>query len=412
MNPRDGVVLAGKAVRALRAEGPAGLTERAVRTATRRLALGADLGMHPDDVVDSARVVLPPPGPVRPRGTALEVGWVITPPGPTSGGHTTLLRFVEALERAGHRCVLYLYDVGGGPVERHEAMIRARWPRVRAEVRSVADGLPAMDAYVASSWDTAHVLARHGRGTGHRFYLVQDFEPYFYPRGSLYELAEDTYRFGFQVVTVGHMVADELRERFGISPTVAEFGCDTAVYGARDDGPRDGVVLYCRPTTPRRGYELAVLALERFHRLRPEVPIHTFGARVRRLPFPADVHAHRTPAQLNELYQRCAAGLALSFTNISLIAVELLAAGVLPVVNDWRGSRADLDNPFVEWARPTPDGIADGLCRAVDRRAALSTQDVAASVAGLSWDRSERTVVDVIEQVCAGERQLTRETGR
>lgn len=403
MKAGDGVALAGKALRALRSEGPSGLAERAVRMASRRLALGDDLGLRPEDVVDSARVTPAPAPPQRPRGTALEIGWVITPPGPTSGGHTTLLRFVEALERAGHRCVLYLYDRHGGSAAQHEPMIRARWPRLRAEVRSVDDGLPPLDAYVASSWDTAHVLARRSDVPGHRFYLVQDFEPYFYPRGSSYELAEDTYRFGFRVITVGHMVADELRERFALPSTVAEFGCDTAVYGPGRDDSRGGVVFYCRPSTPRRGYELGVLALERFARLRPEVPIHTFGAQVRRLPFPADVHAHRTPAQLNELYQRCSAGLALSFTNISLIAVELLAAGVVPVVNDWRGSRADLDNPYVEWARPTPDGLADALCRAVDRRAALSALDLAASVAGISWDRSERTVVQAIEQVCAGE---------
>ena len=46
---------------------------------------------------------------------------------------------------------------------------------------------------------------------GHRFYLAQDYEPYFYGRGSAYELAEDTYRFGFRMLTVGHMVADELQ---------------------------------------------------------------------------------------------------------------------------------------------------------------------------------------------------------
>ena len=110
--------------------------------------------------------------------------------------------------------------------------------------------------------------------------------------------------------------------------------------------------------------------------------MHTFGVPARRLPFPAQVHPGMPPAELNGLYNRCADGLALSFTNISLIAAELLAAGAVPVVNDWRGSRADLDNPFVEWARPTPAGLADALERALDRGPEASPERVAASVRG------------------------------
>ena len=153
------------------------------------------------------------PSPARPRGSALEIGWVLSPPAPGSGGHTTLFRFVEALERAGHRCVLYLYDTGSGSLADREAVIRRWWPGVRAEVRSVDDGLPDMDAWVATAWHTAHVLARRSGVRGRRFYLAQDYEPYFYGRGPSYELAEDTYRFGFRMITVGHMVADEVGER-------------------------------------------------------------------------------------------------------------------------------------------------------------------------------------------------------
>jgi hypothetical protein len=394
---------AGKVLRVLRQDGTAELAERVVRSTSRRLALGERLDIRPEDIADSGSRTTPPPAPRRPRGTSLDIGFVLSPPGPTSGGHATLFRFVEALERAGHRCTLFIYDPYGGTAAQYEPLIRDRWPRVRAAVRSVPDGLPPLDAYVATAWETAHVLARHSDVAGHRFYLAQDFEPYFYPRGSVHELAEDTYRFGFETITVGHMVAQELRERFGVEAAVAEFGCDTAVYRADDDGARGDVVFYGRPSTPRRGFELGVLALERFHALRPEVTIHTFGAAARRLAFPAQVHVHTPPARLNELYQRCSAGLALSFTNISLIAYELLAAGVIPVVNDWRGSRADLDNPFVEWTRPTPDSIAAALVRACDRRAELSAAQISSSVAGVSWDRAERTVVATIERKCAGE---------
>jgi hypothetical protein len=390
-----------KAVRTTRTEGLDGVVDRLTRSAVRRFSVQVEpLLLRPSDVVDSQRLTTPPDGPVRPRGSALEIGWVLTPPAAGSGGHTTIFRFVEALEAAGHRCVLYLYDTGAGNLAEREQVIRQWWPRVRAEVRSVDDGLPDMDAWIATAWQTAHVLARHGDMAGRRFYLAQDFEPYFYGRGSAYELAEDTYRFGFRMLTVGHMVADELQERFGLRSTVAPFGLDQDVYHLTNEGPRDEIVFYARPGAARRGYDLGVMALEEFARRRPDVVINTFGVPARRLPFPARVHPSLRPAELNELYNRCAAGLALSFTNISLIAYELLAAGVVPVVNDWRGSRADLENPHVAWSRPTPGALADALVEAVGRGAETSPGRVTQSVQGVTWGMAHCTVVSTIEAAC------------
>ena len=52
-----------------------------------------------------------------------------------------------------------------------------------------------------------------------RLYFIQDFEPYFYGRGSMYSLAEDSYRFGFRCIALGQMVAGTLRSEVGIAPT-------------------------------------------------------------------------------------------------------------------------------------------------------------------------------------------------
>lgn len=394
--------MAGRAAGILRDEGLGGLAARAVRKAHRTWGDQAEeLNLLPADVADSARLVPAHAGRVVPEGEPLRIGWIVSAPGPASGGHTTMFRFVEALEQAGHTCVLYVYDGHGGPAAASERLIRTWWPRVRAEIRDLADGMGGMDAYVATAWNTAHVLAGRGEVPGRRFYLAQDFEPYFYPRGSAYELAEDTYRFGFESITVGHMVADELRHRFGVESTVAEFGCDTARYGVTADTGRDDVVFYAKPGIARRGYEMGVLALELFHREHPDVTIHTFGIPAKRLPFPAEVHAHLTPDELNALYNRCGAGLALSFTNVSLIASELLAAGVVPVVNDWAGTRADLDGPHIAWARPTPQGVADALAEALRIQQSAGPRALRASVEGMSWEPAKQAVVRAVERACA-----------
>lgn len=395
-----------KAAAVFRSEGLDGVAARLTRRAAQRWGGDSEpMFLRPDDVVDpgsSPRV--PPPAPPRP-GDQLTIGWVLTAPGPASGGHTTIFRFVEALETAGHRCVLFVYDGQGGSAADYEELIRTWWPRVRAEVRDPADvGSERIDAFVATAWPTAHILAGLHHLPGARFYLVQDFEPYFYPRGSAYELAEATYRFGFTPITVGHMVAQELRSRFGAEPVVAEFGCDRERYHVTNRTDRSAVVFYAKPGVARRGYELALMALTLFHRDHPEVQIHTFGIEARRLPFPATVHAHMSPDDLNLLYNRCAAGLALSFTNISLIAFELLAAGVVPVVNDYAGTRADLDNPHVAWARSSPRSLADALARAVAEQHRLGADEISTSVAGMSWTAATGAVVDAIEDGCRGGR--------
>lgn len=383
-----------QAVAILREDGMSELTRRIVRRLNTRVGNEYErVPMFATDVADSTKLQLPALPEPKPDGTPLTIGWITAPPAAGSGGHTTMLRMVEAFERAGHKCVLYLYDWYGSNVERHEHVIRGWWPNIKAEVRDVVDGVGACDVFVATSWTTAHVLASRVSTPALRYYLVQDFEPFFYARGSEYALAEDTYRFGFHHVTVGHMVADVLKSNVGVDSLVLEFGCDRSVYQLTNPQRRKDVVFYVRPDTPRRGYALGVLALERFHQRHPESIIHTFGMESGELPFPVVAHGRLHPTQLNEIYNQCAAGLALSFTNISLIAQELLAAGAVPVVNDSPYTRADLFSDNVGWATPTPQALADTLSRAVEGTFA-EPRDISASVAELTWDGAQDTFVD------------------
>ncbi len=392
----------GQSWRILRTEGRAAFARRTVAALGRKI--GADLPpllVLPEDVADSTTLRLPPPPAPLPPRTPLRIGWVISPPSEGSGGHTTLFRMVEALESAGHTCTLYVYDRFGGRIADYDRVVRSWWPQIRAQVKDARGTIAPADAYVATSWASAHVLARRAKNPAHRFYLAQDFEPFFYPRGTDYALAEDSYRFGFEHITIGRMVANVLHERIGVASTVAEFGCDTSVYRLLNPQRRNSVIVYAKPDTPRRGYNLGVLALERFHRRYPDVAVHTFGAIPQPLSFPTVDHKHLPPAELNELYNTCAAGLALSFTNISLIAEELLASGVVPVVNDSPYTRADLDNPNVAWVHPAPDAIADALGAAVDGKFAMPSE-ITASVAGGSWKTAQQVVVSVIERRCWG----------
>lgn len=393
----------GGLVGKLRREGLRGIVRRVVRRAYQHLDAGTlDFGLLPEDIADSTRLEL---GlvPTVPRGRPLVVGWLTTPPAAGSGGHTTMFRMVEALEQAGHRCVVLLYDRHHGSAEAQAAVIRESWPAVRAEVRSVDEGFDGLDACVATGWESAHVLASRPTTPLHRLYFIQDYESLFSARGSVYELAADSYRFGFTNIALGEMVQRRLRDDLGVASELVPFSCDTTVYSLHNRGPRSGVVFYAKPGLARRGYLLGTLALAEFHRRHPDQTVHVYGSPVPDLGIPMVHHGRLTPEELNALYNRCIAGLAMSFTNISLVAEEMLAAGCVPVVNSSSDSRADLDSPYVGWALPTPGGIADALADAVEQgdipaRAAAA----AASVRRDNWAVPRDGVLRIIENTARG----------
>ena len=133
--------------RLLRAEGYTGVAARLANRVSRRISPpgSGKLRIEVEDLERAAEIaasgwILPSPIQARP-GEPLTIAWVTTTPGPGSGGHTTMFRLVSALERAGHRCVIYLMDEDGWALERHEQNIRSWWPWVNAEVRDLADGI-------------------------------------------------------------------------------------------------------------------------------------------------------------------------------------------------------------------------------------------------------------------------------
>jgi hypothetical protein len=391
--------------RLLDAEGLDGVVARLRRRAAARLEPSAGhVAVSPADLRRAADVAaagwtLPEPLPV-PAGGGLKIAWVAEPPGPGSGGHTTMFRIVSALERRGHECVVYLDDRHGWELGQHRGNIREWWPWVEAEVRSTSEGIEDAHAIFATSWPTAYpVLASPARGR--RMYLVQDFEPWFYPAGTEYLLAEATYRFGFHALTAGRWLAGRLQSDYGMAAGHFDFGCDVDRYPLDVAAERTGVCCFCRPSTPRRAHDLAMMTLELLAERHPGTDIHLFGEPAGRLPFTATHHGLLTPEELGALYNRCVAGLVLSATNVSLVPHEMLAAGCVPVVNDAQHNRVVLDNPEVVYAAATPFDLARALGELVDQspgdRSARS-RAASASVQNTSWERAGDQAEAVVKQ--------------
>jgi hypothetical protein len=400
--------------RILRDEGPRALGARVLGKAHSRLTVNAPMMLV--KTADAAAVdwTVPAPqlaSPVVVGEGPVDISWIMSPPGKESGGHQNLFRFIDFAEKAGHKCTIYLYTSAEGSVSIPEvkAMLSSTeaYPHLSAEIKMYdrAQGVHSgTQALFATGWETAYpayldpTLAR-------RFYFVQDFESSFYPLGSESLLAENTYRFGFHAITAGGWLSHKLSTEYGMKADHFDFSVDKARYRVTNQGRRNEIFFYARPVTPRRAFEFGLLALADFAAMKPDVGINLAGWDVSNwnVPFEYRNLASLEISELNEVYNRCAAGLVLSLSNMSLLPLELMASGVAPVVNDAPNNRMVSDNPFIEYVPASPLAIARRLVEVVDRPDAPERAvQMSDSIETVDWSASGVQFVNAFERAMRG----------
>ena len=380
-------------------EGPTGIADR-IRTAAaewvapKNARLPVDRGdVLAADLSQPFQFAVPKVTP----GEKIVINWVSVPAAPKADGHTTMYRIIKYLEAHGYTNRIYFYNVYRGDHRYYESIVRDFYG-FHAEVSALDGGMQDAHAVIAASWATACPVF-NSRCAGKRFYFVQDFEPYFHPEGALSLLAENTYRMDFHAITAGRWLAQKLNAEFKMSADSFEFGCDTSRYHRMQGSKRSGVTFYARPEAPRRGFELGLMAIEAFAARRPEIDIHMYGEKMGKLPFRFVDHGRVTPDELNDIYNRCYAGLSLSLTNVSLVPHEMLAAGCIPVVNDAVHNRIVLQNDFVRYAAPNPHALASELEALVTVPDFESlSQEAAASVRSATWDDAGAAVDSILRR--------------
>jgi GT2 family glycosyltransferase/glycosyltransferase involved in cell wall biosynthesis/predicted SAM-dependent methyltransferase len=241
--------------------------------------------------------------------------------------------------------------------------------------RSAVNRVPPADAAIATLWATAYSVAQF-EGARRKFYLIQDFEPMFYPAGTLYALAEESYRLGlYGLCNTEHMRA-LYADRYGGQAMSFQPAIDPSVFHAngriyeRTLDQVATVFVYARPGHWRNCWELASLALEELKdRLGDRVRIITAGSWAR----PDDLGSGIEHLGLldyratGNLYRTVDVGVALTVSeHPSYLPLELMACGV-PVVA--------FDNPAGHWllrdgrncllARQTVDALSAAIERVV-----------------------------------------------
>ncbi|ATB40561.1 hypothetical protein CYFUS_006010 [Cystobacter fuscus] len=345
--------------------------------------------------IEPPKTPVAPEEPRRVDPNRLVINWVIPPFGRGGGGHMTIFRTIQHLERLGHECRVYVVDSSEMAPEpmRLQSLVHEWFLPIRAPVYHLREEMEPADLVVATSWHTAYpVRASHCAPA--KVYFIQDYESAFYSMGAEWQFVEDTYHFGFYGLTAGTWLEKKMREQYGMYARSFPLAVDHSIYypepGLKTDKRR--IFAYMRPHTTRRGFQLVALALAKVKERFPDAEIHIAGSVLHpsALPVPFVGHGVLDFADLRRVFSMCDVGVCLSFTNYSLLPQEMAACGCPVVEIDVESTRAAYPPGAVVLAPPTVEGLSTEICRLLEDEDHRQKQISAGFtyVRDLSWEKA------------------------
>ncbi len=333
------------------------------------------------------------PAIVRSTGSRLAV--YLPEHGHTSDQLDTILRTVGGLVQAGMQAEIYWRGAGVA-----SALVDARLGNVPANViRSWSGQRTASLALATDSSSAAYV--KSAVSADRRGYLVQDDDVHTHAsEGRVF--AENSYTYGLNHFTLGSWLTHMINSRY-LSPAYpAGHGVDTAVYRPLTELDRGfAVCMHYQPEQPAYLVKLALESLSILKKRRPDVRVVLFGAESGpQVSFEYEnLGALKQPALRNEVFNQCAAGLALGVSNPARMTFEMAAAGCTPVGLYRYNNMMDLDADFSVLAFQSPQSIAQALLQVFEETEPLN--DRAARTASyfsgrtLEWER-DTAVANII----------------
>lgn len=246
------------------------------------------------------------------------------------------------------------------------------------------------DIWVATAWWTAYAAQRMSRWQEENggidrpmVYLIQDFEPGFYPWSSQYALALSTYRRDRDIGIFNTGLLADFFEQHGLRyaqrsvfEPVLHDGLRPALEQVRRvPAPRKRrIVVYARPGTPRNAFELICEGLRLWGWTDPRAAQWEVAA-----PGELQADLNLGPFALKalgklgidayaELLSSSAIGLSLMISpHPSYPPLEMAAFGMQVVTNRYDNKRLDVTTPnVVSLEAMTPEAICSALLEQVD----------------------------------------------
>ncbi|MFA5866595.1 MAG: glycosyltransferase family 4 protein [Actinomycetota bacterium] len=403
-NPENGIgYLIGRAISSLRDGGIGGLFDAMVRffrnLPNRVTPIDEHQGFVAEVDLTSPTKLMPPRRDIDYDNLVLN--WVIPDFNIGSGGHLNIFRTISYLESFGHTNRIFIYQpVNHFHGDKANASINKHFAKVSAEVAIGVDGMPDSDAVIATSWQTAYPVYKVAN-TRRKMYFIQDLETLFYPASAQERFAENTYMFGFDCITAGPWLAKIMREKYHERADYFDFAYNPDIYYPMNLPRQKKIVFYARQVTPRRGYELGVIALKLVKERHPEYEFDFVGwPHASKLTFPYRNLGILSQDKLAELYNEATLGFVISLTNPSLVNKEMMACG-LPVVD----IKVDSTDGFfgegtILLAEPDPINLANAICSLIEdesRRDELAARALEYLV-DYNWEKSAREVEAIIRR--------------
>lgn len=347
------------------------------------------------------------------------------------GGHMTIFRMVKHLELAGHTCTIWIkgYNHNNHPLGASRSATTYYQP-IKSKVLPLNAhyAFASGDALIATSWDTVETVLANKNFKDH-FYLVQDYEPYFYARGSQSLKAERTYHQNLKTICASTWLHDIMKTKFGRQSVSFDLAFNPDIYyppknrypinglssttsdgqNLRADGtkatnrPVVRIAFYARTRTERRAVELAIEGLSLVEQKEYDLCVELFGEDRGRIKLTDNVvaidHGILSPNELANLYRGCDIGLTFSATNYALVPQEMMACG-LPVIEIDNDSTRAIYPPEALWlAEPSASSIALAIetlakNKEIRERIAKNGMDW---VSKHSWEQSFKTVEQFIK---------------
>ena len=267
------------------------------------------------------------------------------------GGVYTILRFADFFHKEKQvKNRLIIYDNPLASETEIENKISKVFPNLLSDETivlrdSTLDTVPEADACIATFWKSAYPVMKFS-DTRRKFYLIQDFEPRFYPGGLMYGLAEATYHFGFYGITCTEELGDLYANEYGGIATHFVPSLDRKVFFPSERTLSKPsiqkpftIFFYARLGLTRNAFELGTAALKEIKKKYGKlVKIYAAGSEwhpnfygLENVVINLGILPYNETAKL---YRRCDLGIFLGYTNgVGYIPLELMACGCPVLVN-------------------------------------------------------------------------------
>ena len=300
-----------------------------------------------------------------------KVAFLTSRPFKGSGGHRTIIQNINALVRKGYDCDMYLAYSEGIEKDTPESIIEMLdedFGGCAAKIIIGKELIGPCDLVFATVYNSAADVA--AMECKNKAYFIQDYETLFFPMSDARIEAEDSYYYNLTPVTIGKWLAHMMEEKCKMTSYYFDFCADLNVYKKKDNIKKErAICAVYQPEKPRRCANLLVNTIKEIRKYDKDIKIYLFGSNGKfALSEELDVENLNilSVEELNNLYNRCMAGISISSSNPSRVPFEMMAAG-LPVVElDVENNAYDLYKDGCILVKPRPQEMATAVLELVN----------------------------------------------